>query len=125
MKAYETTNSKVCVGLKNAFASKKIRLLIDENEKRSDLSNNKNFNKDGEYQANMLMPFIQCSMFVYETLNLEYEVRPNSNIAVKEVGKNRKDRFSSVAYANFLADEIEREYVKKSRKNKSKFIFIT
>lgn len=125
MKAYERTNSQVAVGLKNAFASKKIRLLIDENEKKSDFSNNKKFNQDGEFQAEMLTPFIQCSMFIYETLNLEYEVRPNGNIAVKEIGKNRKDRFSSVAYANFLADEIEREYIKKSRKNKSKFIFIT
>lgn len=125
MKAYQKTNSQIIISLKNSFKSKKIRLLIDENKKKLDFSNDKKFHNDGVYQAEQLIPFVQTSQFIFETLNLEYEVLSNGDLRVKEKGRGRKDRFSSVAYANFLADEIERDYIKKSRKNKSKFIFIT
>ena len=125
MKSYEKTNNDICVYLKSAFASKKIRLLIDESKKQADFVNDKKFQTDGSYQSEVLLPFIQTSQFVFETLNLEYEVRPNGNIAIKEKSGNRKDRFSSVAYANYLAELLEKEERKRRRKNKSKFIFIT
>ena len=62
---------------------------------------------------------------VHETINLEYEIGRYGNIAVHEVGRNRKDRFSSLAYGNYLADEIEKEEIKKLNKNDIGFIFLT
>ena len=122
-KGYEQTNNNIVVFLKNAFMSKKIRLLIDENEKKNDFNNDKEFHSNGTYQANKLIPFIQTSQFVFETINLEYEVRPTGNIAIKEKGKNRKDRFSSLAYTNYLAQLIEDEDYRRRRKNTSTFLF--
>ena len=122
-KGYEQSNNNVVVFLKNAFMSKKIRLLIDENEKKNDFNNDKEFHSNGTYQANKLIPFIQTSQFVFETINLEYEVRPTGNIAIKEKGKNRKDRFSSLAYTNYLAQLIEDEDYRRRRKNTSTFLF--
>ena len=122
-KGYEQTNNNIVVFLKNAFMSKKIRLLIDENEKKNDFNNDKEFHSNSTYQANKLIPFIQTSQFVFETINLEYEVRPTGNIAIKEKGKNRKDRFSSLAYTNYLAQLIEDEDYRRRRKNTSTFLF--
>ena len=122
-KGYEQTNNNVNVFLKNAFMSKKIRLLIDENEKKDDFSNDKNFATDGIYKAEKLIPFIQTSQFVFETLNLEYEVRPSGNIAIKEKGKNRKDRYSSLAYVNYLAQLIDNEEYKRRNKKSGGFMF--
>jgi len=124
MKAYEKDNNNTIVYLKNALLSKKIRLLIDENVKESELKGDKKFHTDGEYHANILLPFVQTSQFIFETLNLEYENRPSGNIAIKN-GSKRKDRFSSLAYANYLAELIEQENYKKKRKKKSSFIFFT
>lgn len=125
MKAYQKDNSRLIVGLKNAFVSKKIRLLVDENNKQLDYSDNSKFHKDGSYQAEVLLPHVQTSQFIFETLNLEYEVMPNGDLRVKEKSGKRKDRFSSVGYANFLADEMEREYIRGLGKKKSNFIFIS
>lgn len=125
MKAFERDNNNVAVYLKNAFTSKKIRLLIDENSKRDDFNSDKRFHEDGVYAANKLLPFVQTSQLVFETLNLEYEVKPSGNIAIKEKGRNRKDRFSSTAYANYLAQLIEDEEYKKKNKKKGGFMFFT
>lgn len=122
-KGYEASNNQVNVYLKNAFMSKKIRLLIDENEKKSDFADDKDFHMDGSIQANKLMPFIQTSQFIFETINLEYEVRPTGNIAIKEKSGHRKDRFSSVGYANYLAQIIEDEEYRKRNKKGGGFMF--
>lgn len=123
-KGYEATNNNVNVFLKNAFMSRKIRLLVDENEKKSDFDEDKDFHKDGVYQANKLLPFIQTSQFIFETINLEYEVRPTGNIAIKEKSGHRKDRYSSVGYTNYLAQLIDDEEYRKRKKKKSGYLFL-
>lgn len=125
MKAYEKTNNDVAVYLKNAFSSGKIRLLIDENEKKDDFAKDKRFHQDGGYAAYKLLPFVQTSQSIFEILNLEYEIRNTGNIAVHEVGRNRKDRYSSLGYANYLAELIEQKEYKNKRKGKKKFMFLT
>ena len=42
---------------------------------------------------------------------------------MREQGRNRKDRYSSLSYANYLAELIENEKYKKGKKRKSKFMF--
>lgn len=123
MKAYEKDNSNTIIYLKNAFLSKKIRLLVDENTKESDFKSDIKFHEDAEYHASMVLPFIQTSQFIFETLNLEYEERTNGNIAIKN-GAKRKDRFSSLAYANYLAELIEKEEYKRRNKKKSGYLFL-
>ena len=70
-----------------------------------------------------MSPSSSKNIFVFETLNLVYEVRDKGNIAVREQGRNRKDRYSSLSYANYLAELIENEKYKKGKKRKSKFMF--
>ena len=123
-KGYEQTNNLTITFLKNAFMSKKIRLLIDENEKKEDFEKDKKYHTDGEYKALKMLPFIQTSQCIFETLNLEYEVRPTGNIAIKEKSGHRKDRYSSLAYTNYLAQLIEDEEYRNKRNNKSPDFFM-
>lgn len=126
MKAYEKINNDIAVNLKNAFMTKKIRLLMDESERKEDfVANDPMFVKDSIYQANLMIPFLQTTYMVHEIINLEYEIRNGGNIAIKESGRNRKDRYSSIGYTNYLAQLIENEeYVNKNKRKKTKFFFL-
>ena len=53
-------------------------------------------------------------MFANEIINLEYEM-VGTNIRVYEVAGARKDRYSSVAYANYIASELERDLRRHSK----------
>ena len=56
----------------------------------------------------MKMPFIQTSLLINELVNLEYTT-VGTDIKIKEIGTNRKDRYSSISYANQFANELERK----------------
>lgn len=118
-------NNDIAIYLKNAFRTKIIRLLKDDNEKRQDLEiNDKKFNNmTASEQIDVLEPFIEITSMVNEIINLEYEA-VGGNIKISEKGSNRKDRYSSIAYANYLAKIIEHEEIaKKSRSNNQIFFF--
>lgn len=118
-------NNDIAIYLKNAFRTKTIRLLKDDNEKRQDLEiNDKKFNNmTASEQIDILEPFIEITSMVNEIINLEYEA-VGGNIKISEKGGNRKDRYSSIAYANYLAKIIEHEEIaKKSRRNNQIFFF--
>ncbi|MFU2417216.1 terminase large subunit domain-containing protein [Peptacetobacter sp. AB800] len=118
-------NNDIAIYLKNAFRTKTIRLLKDDNEKRQDLEiNDKKFNNmTASEQIDILEPFIEITSMVNEIINLEYEA-VGGNIKISEKSNNRKDRYSSIAYANYLAKIIEHEEIaKKSRSNNQIFFF--
>ena len=74
-------------------------------------------------QIDILEPFIEITSMVNEIINLEYEA-VGGNIKISEKSNNRKDRYSSIAYANYLAKIIEHEEIaKKSRSNNQIFFF--
>ena len=125
MRATQSINNDCAVYLKNAFSSKKIRLLIEENEKRGDFKNDLKYHQDSEYHADMIAPFMQISNFIFETINLDFFTRENGDIVLKEKGRNRKDRYSSVAYGNYLAELIEKEIRRRNRKQTSKFMWFS
>lgn len=126
MKAYEKTNSDIAIYLKNAFMTKKMRLLMDDAERKEELAvSDSRFAKDYEYQIETIIPFLQTTYMVHEIINLEYEVRNSGNIAIKEVGRNRKDRYSSIGYTNYLAQLIENEEeANKRNATSSDFLFL-
>lgn len=118
-------NNDIAIYLKNAFRTKTIRLLMDDNEKRQELEiGNKKFsNMTASEQIDILEPFIEITSMVNEVINLEYEA-VGGNIKISEKGSNRKDRYSSIAYANYLAKLIEHEEIaKKTRRNDKIFFF--
>lgn len=112
------TNHQICTWFKDDLQKKKVKLLINDIEARSYLIDKYNYHmKEPEEQAEMLKPYIQTSALVNELVNLEWK---NSGIFIKvfETGRNRKDRYSSISYANYYARILERE-LKKPKKSKS------
>ncbi len=119
-------NNDIATHLKNAFIEKSIRLLVDDNEKRQDLeSNNKAYNNmSGSEQIDYLLPFIEVTTMVNEIINLEWDAS-GGNIRISEKGANRKDRYSSIAYANYLAKIIEHEESMKNSRRTDRVCFFS
>lgn len=110
VKATAQFNSDAAVYLRDCMRRGKIRFLTDEADGKEWLNGSKAFqNLAVEDQVMYEAPFYQISAFVNEIVNLDYTLL-NDKIKVKERSGARKDRYSSILYANFIAGEIERKH---------------
>lgn len=102
-------NSRFATELLSAFLKKKLRLLINDTEAKNEMNSNSDFvKKSPEEQAYLLKPYVQTTAMINELINLQYTVKSN-NIVISEKGSARKDRYSSISYANYYADIIEKK----------------
>lgn len=114
------TNHEIAMSLKDAFQKRKIKLLINEIEGRDFLVEKQNMlKKSPEEQAYMIKPYAQTTAMINELINLDSQIY-NGFVRIRERGRNRKDRYSSLSYGNYLAKILERDL--KKTKKKSKFI---
>ena len=110
VKATAQFNSDAAVYLRDCMRRGKIRFLTDEADGKEWLNGSKYYqNLPVEDQVLFEAPFYQISAFVNEIVNLDYTLL-NDKIKVKERSGARKDRYSSILYANYIAGEIEREH---------------
>lgn len=120
-------NSEIAVSLRSGFNIGKIKLPISDIQKREDLlvDDRKGFlSKSVDEQGRELYTYQQASALVNELTALEYTVADGGNIKIKEVGSATKDRYSSLAYVNHRAEQIEREAIKKEDSSLNDFFFI-
>lgn len=109
IKATAQMNNDNAVALRDALRRGKLRMLAGEVTGAEWLSGFKGYNRlTPEDQVLLEGPFRQVSAFVNETVNLDYEIL-NGKIKVKEQSGRRKDRYSSVSYANYIASVLERK----------------
>ena len=81
---------------------------MNDIQKREELQEDKEYRKlSAEDQVRYLYPYIQATALVNELVNLEYTVRAGL-IKIYEVGTTTKDRYSSIAYCNYYANELEK-----------------
>lgn len=125
VKASAAFNNEIAQSLNSAIESGKLRLPINHIEKREDLVNSGGFMKKSvEEQQRELYSFNQATALVNELVNLEYEVR-EGKIRIREVGTTTKDRYSSIAYGNFYANELEKDLrAEEASRNLLDFIFV-
>ena len=115
-------NHEIAMALKDSFLKKKIELLINDTEGKDYLVEKQNLlKKSALEQARMLAPYIQTTAAVNEIINLEYTIH-SGMVKVVEKGTARKDRYSSIAYGNYLANIIEKEEMKKRKSNNKDFM---
>lgn len=106
-------NSDCAVTLRDNLKRGKFKLLVDDREGREFLLGLKGFYElPIEEQVKFEMPYKQTSALVNEMVNLEHEIK-NGLIKIFEVKSRRKDRYSSITYGNFFANELEREHFRK------------
>jgi hypothetical protein len=102
-------NHEMAMYLKSSLEKKTIKLLINDIQGKEHLTEKLNFAKKSiEEQTDLLKPYIQTTLLINEMVQLEYEIR-NGFVKLKEVGRNRKDRYSSLAYCNYYAGILEKE----------------
>jgi hypothetical protein len=113
IKATTQINHEMAMLLKSAFEKKKIKLLINDIQGKEYLIEKHDYMKKGTVEKiNMLKPYTQTTLLINEMVNLEYTAE-SGYVKVKEVGRNRKDRYSSLAYANYYAKILELKLKKK------------
>jgi hypothetical protein len=114
MKAYAQTNSECAISFRDNLRKGKIKLLINENACKDMLSGLKGYDSlSGEEQARFLHPYMQVSALISEMVNLEAEINSQtSQVKLKEQSGQRKDRWSSASYGNYLANILEKELQK-------------
>lgn len=97
-------NSKIAVEMRDKLQKKMFSFLIDENDADEFLSKNMKGYLDAEdsvTKANALAPYVQTSLLIGECINLSMTL-VSGNIKLSEPDNGRKDRYSSVSYANFF-----------------------
>ena len=109
IKASMNFNSECAVSLRDVIRRGKLKLLMHEQGAIELLRTSKAYNSlEIEKQIMFQEPFYQTTALVNEMVNLSFEI-VNGQVRVMTDHKMRKDRFSSLAYANFIANTLERQ----------------
>lgn len=123
MNASMNINHLIAVQVKTDLNSKKLLFPLNDTMGKEILETEQNFYlKSGSEQARLILPFAQSTALFTEMIDLSFDIK-NDKIQIKETGSNRKDRYSSISYNVFLAEEILKEIEDTSSKNK--IIFFT
>ena len=103
-------NSDAAISFRDHIKRGIIRFLIDESDAQEALADDPVFMRLSiDEQSRILLPYVQTSLFVAETINLSYEI-VNGRVRVHETGRRRKDRYSAVLYADVVANDLEKKF---------------
>lgn len=110
IKANAKSNNDMALALRAGFQNGNINLLISENNIEDELSNIiKGYNKLSiPQQVREKIPYLQTTFLIEELINLEHDI-VNGLVKVKEKSGMRKDRYSSLEYNYFVAQELARK----------------
>lgn len=108
VKATASFNNDACVLLRNGIQNGNIELLVSEQEAEDILKDTvKGYNNMSiSDQVYLKMPYVQTSMGIFELIKLDHEIK-NGQIKVKEGTGMRKDRYSSISYSYWCANQLE------------------
>lgn len=107
IKAGRRLNHEIASSLRVNLQNSNIELPINELDAKEQLSEKRMYiSASPEKKAEYVLPYLQSTALVNELVNLEYEII-GGHIVVKEKSGKRKDRYSSLAYANYLAKILE------------------
>ncbi len=125
IKASAQFNSDIAIGLREGFRSGRIRLLDNEYDGETALSDIKGYsNLSPQEKVQLQLPYIQTTLLIEELVKLEHD-ESNGRIKLHERTGMRKDRYSSLAYNYWVALQIENKMNKKqsfSQNSEEQFI---
>lgn len=125
IKAGARLNHEMTTSLRSNLKNSNIELPVTEEEAK-DFLMDKSFYKElsSEDKLSYRMPYIQSTLLVNELVNLDHEII-GGFIKIKEKSGKRKDRYSSLAFANYLAKTLETKLNKKRNIDPSSYFFFT
>ena len=116
--ASQKLNSDIALDFRRILAEKKIDFLVSfEDASENILPKIKEYitAPDADTQLFYETPFLETQALFSETTSLVYEKKEATGvIVVKEQGKDRKDRYTSVSYGSYMASMLERDLVSQS-----------
>lgn len=113
IKGNAVLNSQCAISLRDGLKRGKVKLLVNELDGREHLKKIKGFTSlPMEDKVKFELVYIQITLLINEMINLEGERTDAGLVKLKEPNSKRKDRYSSVTYGNYIADELERELLK-------------
>lgn len=110
-------NTDIHVAFRSSLQKKLWHFLISDVDAEDFLVRNMKefFNQEDEgIRAFLLHPYVQTNLMINEALNLEYIIK-DSNIKLDE-GSGRKDRYTSVSYANYLCSILDKDILREEDK---------
>ena len=109
--ATKQLNSEIGYAMRDTLQKRRIRFLVDEADGRKELSYVKDFDTfSPELKGALRQPYLQSTALVSEMIELEFKIAQDTNLlSLSEKSGMRKDRYSSVSYANYYANILERQ----------------
>ena len=118
--ANEEINNDIAVTLKASLNNHSLRFLVNEFEGEDWLNENRNFQMlDVTEKVKLMYPYVQTTLIQMEIIKLRTEFT-RKGIKLVEMGTNRKDRYSALAYLNLFIREQENKL--KKPKTKGNFL---
>jgi hypothetical protein len=110
-------NSQIAVALRNTLQKKLWNFLIPEGDAEEYMiRTNKEYtvdSMDADTTAFFNHPYVQTSLAIGECIALDLTLM-NGQIKLVEKSGNYKDRFTTIAYANFIASQFDKELLKET-----------
>lgn len=123
IKGNSQLNSEAAISLKDAFRRGKIKIPVNDMEGNESLKKLKGYDKlSEEEKVDLKIVYTQFTLLVNEMINLENK-SDDGIVKLKEPSTKRKDRYSSVSYGNYIASELERQYLKGMNDDLSDYMF--
>lgn len=114
IKGNKDLNSECAIMLREGFRSGKIRLLVNEYDAEKILGEIKGYaSLSEEDKLRFQMPYIHTTLLINELVNLQHD-ESGGKVRVFEKKNMRKDRYSSLSYNFYVANQLE---IKLSRKS--------
>ena len=113
--ASESFNDKIARELKDELIRHRIELLGDSETAQTYFDSFPEYYKlDAEVKNTLRAPYSETESLILEMVQLEitFGNTSQSYLRLKTTGRNRKDRYTAVAYGNYIANLIERETFK-------------
>jgi hypothetical protein len=124
--ASESLNSQMAVFFRSSLQKKLWNFLITEGDAETFLvKSQKEFMKnsnDSTAYGFFLNPYVNTSLFINECIGLDM-ILSSGLIKLKERPGNRKDRYSSVSYCNFIISQFDKELLRESQEQDNYSVF--
>lgn len=107
IKASAQFNSDCAFLLREAFRSGRIRLLLETSDGETAMKQLKGFDSlDDAVQLELELPYYHTALLIDELIKLQFEEN-GGKVRMFERAGERKDRYSSLSYNNYVANQLE------------------
>ena len=112
----EAFNDEIARNLRDMIIRRRIQMLGDSEDMMSYLNQFQEYSSaDPQTKALLESPYMETRLLINEMILLEGDFSDKGTLKLKTVGKNRKDRYSALAYGNYFAKLLEEQALKPSR----------